>query len=151
MVQKTLLTFIACISVFFGLVYYNYLVTQKNLQNKLSTPQTVTITSFPNALKPDEFGNFVWQVSASPDQKTNTTTIYYGYESSPSALTINDSPSAVGYQYSLPDYQNGSFFLPDNFDVNIAFSKVGTVWFRAYANIRGEHIWSNESSLNIIP
>lgn len=151
MATKTTFTLLACITIFLGLVYYNYQVAQNGLQNRVSTPQVATIISFPNTLKQGSSGNFAWQVSASSDQKTNSTTIFYSYESTPSALTIKDSPEAVKYQSSLPDYMYGTFFLPDTFDVNISFPHPGRVWFRAYANIRDEHIWSEEKYLDIIP
>lgn len=151
MVKKNILFFLSCLLVFVFAVYYNYLKAQKNLENQVSTPQITQLVSYPQELRVGEPGNFVWQVSASPDQKARSTAIFYNYDSTPSALTIKDSPSAPGYKFSTPDYKEGFFFLPDNFDVNITFTTPGRVWFRSYANILGEHLWSEEKYLDIKP
>lgn len=135
--------------VFCGLVFYNYSLAQKAIRNTKPSPLTIEIISFSKIIKAKEKSNFIWQINSSPDLSTTFTTIYWGYESTPSALTKLDSPAAVAYSYSVPDYTAGSFQLPEKFDVNILFPRPGQVWFRAYANIRGEHLWSSEKSIQV--
>lgn len=135
--------------VFISLIGFNYYRAQKAIEATRPAPLSVTLVSFPEKITAGNAGTFIWTVDASPDLSTSFTTIYWGEESSPSALTKLDSPEAVGYPNSQPDYANGSFRLPDTFDVNILFSKPGNIWFRAYAKVKGEHLWSDEMSLGV--
>ena len=68
------------------------------------------------------------------------TTIYWGYTASPSALTMQDSPEAVGYPYRAEDYTHGTFRLPESFDLSINFKIPGKVFLRAYAKVGDNHL-----------
>lgn len=137
------------ILVLFLLVFYNYLLAQKAIKNQKPAPLDITLTSFPEDIKASSSAIFMWHINATPDLSTNFTTIYWGHESSPSALTKKDSPQAVGYPNSLPDYAAGHFALPDDFNVNIKFDKPGKIFFRAYAKVGADHLWSEEEALNV--
>lgn len=136
---------------FLGLIYYNYLVAQRNISATRPAPLSISLVSYPEKLKTGGAGTFIWHIDASPDLATPFTTIYWGRVSSPSALTKFDSPEAVKYSYSQLDYASGSFRLPDTFDVNIEFTQPGKIWFRAYAKIKGEHFWSEEKFIEVEP
>lgn len=147
--NKTFSVIILGAIVFLGLVYFNYLKAQRDIQDTKPSPLSISLVSFPEKIKAGSTGTFIWTVDASSDLSTTFTTIYWGEESSPSALTKLDSPEAVGYPNSQLDYASGSFRLPDTFDVNILFSKPGNIWFRAYAKVKGEHLWSEEKLLGV--
>lgn len=136
-------------AIFIGLVLFNYLKAQSAIKDTKPAPLAIELVSFPEKILAGSAGTFIWSISASPDLSTPYTTIYWGYESSPSALTKTDSPDAVRYPNSEEDYAHGNFRLPDTFDVNVVFNKPGKIWFRAYANVRGEHLWSEEKFLNV--
>lgn len=151
MLRKFLLPtlILSAFMVFIGFVYFNYSVAQQAIKETKPSPLFVEIISFPEKIKVNHSGHFSWRVEGSPDLSTSFTTIFWGYQATPSALTRSDSPAAVAYPYSQPDYTTGSFKLPDSFDLNIFFNRPGTVWFRAYSNIRGEHLWSEEKQIMI--
>lgn len=134
---------------FAGLVYFNYQQAQKAIQDTRPAPLSIKLISYPDRIQVGRRGTFIWKIDSSPDLATSYTTLFWGYQSTSSALMKLDSPEAVGYPHSELDYASGSFRLPDTFDVSIFFNRVGQVWFRAYANIRGEHLWSDEHTLNI--
>ncbi len=137
--------------VFSLLVFFNYSEAQKSLKNtKPSTLGVSVVGSVPKA-KIDTPTPFSWKVEAPSDFQTNYTTIFYGYTSTPSALTNYDAPDAAGYQYKAQDYLLGTYFLPYQFSASITFPKVGRVWYRGYAKVRGDHLWTNENYLDITP
>lgn len=147
--QKVISTLILAFFVFIGLVYFNFLNAQEAIKATKPAPLSIDLVSFPEKIQSGHTGNFIWKIDASSDLSTSFTTIYWGEESSPSALTKSDSPKDVGYPNSQVDYSNGVFRLPDIFNVNITFGKPGKIWYRAYAKIKGEHLWSAEKSLEV--
>jgi len=146
---KTLHYIIFGCVIFLALIYFNYTVARKNIQNGKSAEISTTLFSYPEAIGVDSKGLVMWSVQAPPDLKTDFTTIYYGQESSPSALTKFDSPQAVNYPYRLEEYTNGSFKLPDTFDAHITFDKPGIIYFRSYAKVGRDHLWSEEKSITV--
>jgi hypothetical protein len=134
---------------FIGLIYFNYAGAQSAIKATKPAPLSIDLVSFPESIQMGKIGTFIWRVDASSDLSASFTTIYWGNVSTPSALTVLDSPEAVGYPNSQIDYAKGVFKLPDTFGVNILFAKPGKVWFRAYAKIRGQHLWSEEKSLEV--
>ncbi len=145
--QKLFLyTFLGLVSFLF-LVLFNYFKAQEALRSRGESPLGIEITSFPETVKVGDSANFVWQVDTAPDLSTPYTTIYWSYESSPSALTKSDSPLAVKYPHFALDYTSGRFMLPSTFDQNILFDQPGKVFFRAYARVGADHLWSPEASL----
>ncbi|KKT29845.1 MAG: hypothetical protein UW41_C0014G0012 [Candidatus Collierbacteria bacterium GW2011_GWC2_44_18] len=147
---KTFLYILVGLGTFFSLVYFNYFQAQKAIKNTHSSPLSVELVSYPELLSVDSKGTFLWQVESSPDLFTTFTTIYWSYQSSSSALTKLDSPQAVAYPFSLPDYIGGRYRLPNDFNLSIKFNKLGKIFFRAYAKIGSEHLWSDEKSLEIV-
>jgi len=147
--SQTLLYIIVGFVIFITLIFFNYFKVQKNLADTKSSPRSLDLVSYPEKIKLDSTGTFIWTVNTSPDLATSYTSIYWGYESSPSALQKTDSPSAVNYPYTQIDYGSGVFQLPNTFDVNIKFGKIGRVWFRGYAKINDDHLWSEEKFLDV--
>ena len=148
--KKTILSIFIGLIIFCGLVGYNYLVAQKRIKETRPSPLGIFLQSFPEKVISGQTGTFIWNIDSSPDLSTPQTTIYWGYNATPSALTQKDSPQAVGYEHHQEDYFQGSFRLPDTFDLSINFDKPGTVYFRAYARIGDNHLWTDEKSIIVL-
>lgn len=93
--------------------------------------------------------DFVWDIDAPPSFKANQTSVFYSYSSSSSALLKTDSPEAVGYQEKSTDYDQGPFYLPNRFSSTLTFGKPGTIYYRLYARINGNHLWTEERSFKV--
>mgnify|MGYP001562217983 CR=1 FL=1 len=150
MKPKILLYSLVGLVVFYLLIYYNYYQAQQAIKNTRPSPLSVELVSYPESLSVGSSGTFIWHVQSSPDLSTFYSTLYWGNQSSPSALTKNDSPQAVGYPSFVADYTDGRYRLPNDFDIKIKFNKIGKVYFRAYAKVGQEHLWSEENSLEVI-
>ncbi len=137
------------IIIFCLLVGYNYLLAQKKIKETKPAPLGIYLQSYPEEVVSGQTGTFIWNVDSSPDLSTPQTTIYWSYNASPSALTKKDSPQAVGYEFHQDDYFQGKYQLPDTFDLNINFDKPGMVYFRAYAKVGDNHLWTDEKSIKI--
>ena len=133
-----------------ALVFYNYLSAQKAMREERPSILSVENISYPETLLVKKKASFIWRVQSPADLKTDLTTIYWGYDSSPSALTVLDSPQAVGYPNRITDYDTGEFSLPYTFSATLSFDTPGFVYFRSYAHVAGEHLWSPEQSFNVI-
>mgnify|MGYP001381451863 CR=1 FL=1 len=149
--RRIIIYLLLSIFVLLGLISYNYSIAQKNIKDLKQSPLSISLDSFPAILTVGEKGRFTWSVNAAPDLSTPLTTIYYGYTSTPSALTKGDSPDAVGYPLHLEDYAHGSFKLPDTFDANLQLKLPGKIFLRAYAKVGKEHLWTEEKYLEIVP
>lgn len=150
MKSKNLLYLITGFAIFLILVYFNYTRAQEAIKQTRPSLLSVDLVTFPETVKAGNLGTFVWEINASPDLSTRFTNIYWGYISTPSALLKTDSPQAVGYLYSQPDYGSGSFSLPGSFDLRIPFAQPGRVYFRAYAKVGDNHLWTEEKSLVVV-
>ncbi|HSV95090.1 MAG TPA: hypothetical protein VLH94_03920 [Spirochaetia bacterium] len=148
--RKFILYFFICALFFISLVSYNYLVAQKKIKETRPSPLGISLESYPEKVVTGQTGTFIWHIDGSSDLFTPKTTIYWGYTASPSALTQNDSPEAVGYPYHQEDYSHGIFSLPDFFDLDIMFNKNGKIYFRAYAKVGNNHLWTDEKTVDII-
>lgn len=148
--RKLIFSIFISIIVFIGLVGYNYQVAQKKIKDTKPSPLSISLSSYPEKVFVGQTGNFVWNIDGSSDLSTPFTTIYWGYTATPSALTLKDSPDAVGYPLHLEDYTKGTFKLPDSFDISIKFEKTGTVYFRAYAKVGNNHLWTDEKKIEIV-
>lgn len=149
--KKSIIILISGFIVFCLLVGYNYLIAQKKIRETRPAPLAINLLSYPERVVAGQTGTFIWQVDSSPDTSTPLTTIYWGEIATPSALTLKDSPQAVGYQYHQDDYFQGLFKLPDTFDLSIKFDKPGLIYFRAYAKVGDNHLWTKEETIEIIP
>lgn len=130
------------------LVIYNYLQTQKNL-NSHPSQFNIELVNPPRQTQAGQRTNLAWRLNTSGSFSTTATTIYWSEISSPSALAKSDSPQAVGYPNSLPDYLTGNFPLPEEFDLDLVFEKVGTIFYRAYAKIGPDHYWTPEHQIKV--
>jgi hypothetical protein len=149
--RKTIIYLLTGFLLFVGLVGYNYFVAQKNIHETKPSPLGISLLSYPATLKVGQTGTFIWYVDASSDLATPQTTIFWGNTATPSALTLANSPEAVGYPYRQEDYWHGSFKLPETFDVNIKFDKPGTFFFRAFAKVGHNNLWTDENSIEVLP
>lgn len=134
--------------IFVALVSYNYFTARSRQDNQPST-FSVDMLKYPSSLISGEAGNFEWQVNTNSSFKTNMTTIYWSYTSSPSAFMNLVHPAQAGYSSFASDYAQGEFSLPDTFQANIAFNQPGTIFFRAYSRINDRNYWSPEYSLEV--
>jgi len=143
---------ILLLAVFSASILYNYRQAQKGLDEYRPAEVFITLDSYPQNVSSSQPVEIDWSVSAPAGMTTPLTTIYYAAESSPSALTVKDSPQAVAYANHISDYSQGEFVLPDSFSARI-FPLVedlpATIFFRAYAKVGGSHYWSDEHSLII--
>ena len=131
-------------------VFYNYQKVQDSLKNQKPSIIAIENVVYPIRAKTGVPINISWFVEAPSGFTTPFTTIYYGYESSPSALLEIDSPQAVGYPYHLPDYESGVFYLPQLFSLSITPENAGVVYFRSYAEVNHRHYWSEEKNITIL-
>ena len=137
------------LSLFLVLVYTNYRKAQSRYSDSTPSQFSISLVDLPSTTKVGERISVQWSISAPSDFKTTNTTLFYGQTSSPSALTKTDSPNAVGYQFSLPDYQVGIFSLPDLFGANLTFTQVGDYYIRPYALIIDNHVWGEEKHIKV--
>lgn len=145
--KKWILILIGAFLVFCGFVGYNYWQAQKAIRETRPAPLEISLLTYPGEIAAGKTATFTWDVEASPDLLTPRTTIYWGYVSTPSALTRNDSPEAVAYQYHQSDYYKGLYKLPDTFSLEITFPKAGKIFFRAYAKVGDNNLWTDEKTL----
>lgn len=140
--------------IFSAFILYNYNRAQKGLAEYRPGEVSITLDSYPQKISLSQSSSIKWSISAPAGMTTPFTTIYYASESSPSALTIKDSPQAVAYANHLSDYTQGEFTLPDTFSARI-LSPVEdlptTIFFRAYAKVGGSHYWTDEYKLILTP
>ena len=131
------------------LVYYNYSLAQKRLREARQTQFSIDLTEFPTGTSAGQSNHFAWRVDAPESFSAVKTGIYYSYDSTPSALMKGDSPEAVNYANFTFDYAAGLFQLPDTFDLDLSFNQKGVVYFRAYAQVDHDHLWTAEKQLTI--
>lgn len=149
--KRSIIYLLIGLAIFVGLVLYNYFSAQKAISMQRPSILRVDTLSFPNTVISGQPASFTWQVQAPADLNTDLTTIYWGYDSSPSALKTYDSPKAVGYSGHIADYDSGLFRLPYTFSATAVFPDPGKIYFRSYAHIGDQNIWSPEQSLQVIP
>jgi hypothetical protein len=137
--------------VFSTLVFYNYQVAQKKLKNVKDTVFSINIINPATSAKVNEPVSFSWSVDAPRNFQTKYTTIYYGNVSTPSALVKTSSPDSVKYKFRSGDYVGDNFYLPNTFSSNLTFSKAERIWYRGYAKIGDDHLWTEEKYLDIQP
>lgn len=145
--KKLFLSLLLFTSMIITLAFYNYRLAQNRLAEARSTQFGLELIEAPAATTANTPTKLTWRVSAPESFSAGPTGIYYGYDSTPSAATKLDSPRALAYPNFTPDYVTGAFRLPDTFEVNLAFNRPGKVFFRAYALISGDHVWSEERSV----
>lgn len=148
--KSTLSRILIGLLIFIALIYYNQVTFRKQQSSGISYPSTIKILDSQVSLDGMRNGMFVWSIDATSDQFATETHIFWGPTSTPSALTKSDSPEAVGYPNKTTDYTEGKYFLPSKFDSKITYPSPGKYWFRAYAKINGEHLWSQEYQV-IVP
>lgn len=135
--------------IFLVLVGYNYLLAQEQLKKVSPTRLSVELAAFPAETTVRTPTNISWSVEGPDNFFAEKTTLFWSYDSSPSALVRTDSPEAVRYTNFLPDYAEGLFRLPDNFAADLSFPKAGTVYLRAYAKVGDNHLWTPEAKIMV--
>lgn len=133
--------------VFFALVGYNYFLAQKQLAKTSPTRLSVELIALPAETTVRTPTRLSWHIEGPDNFFAEKTTLFWSYDSSPSALARTDSPEAVRYTNFLSDYTEGLFRLPDDFDVNLSFPKAGLVYLRAYAKVGDNHLWTPEAKI----
>lgn len=128
---------------------FQIIEAQKKLRQERQSILSIDFIRRPESAMANQAENFLYHVEAPPSFTTLSTTIYYSYDSTPSALTKFDSPDAVRYANHTNDYFVGPFKLPENFESNIKFSNPGTIYFRAYAKVGNDHLWTDEQNLTV--
>lgn len=147
-ITQKLFLYLGLLSIFLLLIFFNLKKAQKDIAQSEKPAYGVSLIEPVLYTSIDQQVVFNWSVEAPDTALSPSTTIYYGHVSSPSALMITDSPQAVGYPYKFNDYLIGSFFLPDTFSATANFLP-GTVFYRAYARVGNQHLWSKEVKLVI--
>lgn len=133
--------------IFVSLVYYNFHQAQVSLKNTSQTNLSIKLDELPSNTKVNQSLKISWYVEAPSDFETTSTTIYYGPNSSPSALVRTNAPDAVGYPFSTSDYRKGNFYLPSKFESSLLFSKPGIYYLRGYSLVRNNHLWTDEKKI----
>ena len=151
MIKKIFWLTLASLGLLLILVIYNYLAAQKAIRNTQPSVLQTDMVSYPESVIVGSKPIFIWNVQTPNDLTTSFTTIYWSYTSSPSALTVNDSPSAVKYANHTSDYLSGIFKLPDNFNSQLTVEKPGRIFFRSYAKVGDQNLWSKEYSFTVNP
>jgi hypothetical protein len=150
MIKRLLISISALIVLVLFSVFYNYQQTKRNTKTPTAPTVNISIVNAPQLVVINTPTKFQWQVEAPADLITTDTTLYYDYHSSPSALTVADSPEAVRYSQFAPDYLRGQFPLPDMFTANLSFGKTGTVYLRAYSKVGDRHFWTSEIPITVV-
>jgi len=147
--KKAFVVIAGSLLVFLSLVFYNYLSAQKAIREEKTSITKLMNLTYPESIEIGSSASFVWKVEVPSGLSTENTSLYWGYESTPSALKDYDSPQAVGYPNHPTDYEAGEFPLPSDFSVTITPDKIGKVYFRSYALVQGRHLWTDESSFTV--
>lgn len=149
--NKGILLTVLLIASFLILVFYRYSQFQKAVKAEKPSVLNTWLISFPDQIALPGSASISWHVESPRGVKTSLTTLYWGYESSPSALREYDAPQAVGYPDHFTDYETGEFTLPQDFSVSLKPDRPGKIFFRSYAKVQDKHLWSQEHTLTILP
>jgi hypothetical protein len=108
-------------------------------------PPSVTLEGLPATLQAFKQASFRWSLDNGSIAHAHSmlTSIRY----SPTSVPDSDLTEVTKYPSELikREHQN----LPVAYSGNLSFSKVGTVYIRAYAEIQGEPYWSDEVMLQV--
>ena len=151
MTKKIIYLVLAFIGFVVVAVIFNYLVAQKSIRETKSSILETSVISYPEITTSGSTGTFFWNVNTPNDLIASTTSIYWSYDSTPSAVTENDPPESLNYPNHTQDYLVGQFKLPDTFDSQITFDKPGKIFFRSYAKVGNLHLWSREYTVTVNP
>jgi len=131
------------------LIIFNYQKAQKALKDNSSPEIKIFLTTFPQDIKAKNTQTFNWQIDTPNTYTTSQTAVYYGSQSNSGQLNPQDSPQDQKYTHYTTDYLHGAFFLPDTFSSSAEFPLPGQIYYRAYANINGQHYWTDEYHFTI--
>src|SRR5689334_10791543 len=106
MIKKNILTVFLIFALFFTLSFLDFKLSRRDLLIRLDQPgPSISVMSFPTPTSPAPTTTTLdWNINVSAPTNTHTTSIYYDYTSTPSAVTVNDSPDALGYHFHTYDY-----------------------------------------------
>lgn len=151
MIKKTVIILSTIFAFIVLSALYNYILAQKAIRETKTSVLTTDLVSYPESIYTGNVGTFFWKVQTPSDLSATTTSIYWGHQSSASAVTMTDSPESLAYPNFTTDYQTGSFKLPDTFDSQVTFDRAGIIYFRSYAKVGEHNLWSKEYSLTVVP
>ncbi len=135
---------------FFILSYSEFTRSRKQLLAQINQPlPSITLSDFPSQAAVGQPLKIDWEILSQDNTSVSKTAIYYDYDSTPSAITTLDSPLAVGYSFQSHDYSQGVFAISSQFSISLIPPHSGTLYFRAYANLNGLHLWTQERSTNV--
>lgn len=133
---------------FFVLSFTEFVISRRDLVANINQHgPSISIVSYDS--KQSNSLDVTWVIDSSLRTNTQTTSIYYDYESTPSAVTVNDSPESLSYQYHTNDYIQGSFPIPQTFFSRINLPKKDKVYFRGYTYLNGQHLWTPEYQFEV--
>jgi hypothetical protein len=144
--KKSLFT--ASVFIFFFLILI--LVNTYKNKNSLTGPQStlsISIIDPPAITSVNNPTRVSWMIDTNASFKAKSITLFYGQQSTPSALLKTDSPKAVGYTNFTTDFLKDEFFIPYTFETILIFDAPQTIYYRAYAKVNGENIWTPEYQL----
>lgn len=144
--KKVLLIVSILIFSFLFLVLVN---TYKN-KNSLTGPQSslsISIIDPPTETSINNPTKISWLIDTNASFKAKSITLFYSQQSSPSALLKTDSPEAAGYTNFTTGYLKDEFFLPYTFTTTLNFDTPQTIYYRAYAKVNGENLWTPEHQI----
>jgi hypothetical protein len=121
-----------------------YSLEVKPLENK------VILQNIPKEVEATKITAFTWKVEGVPTV-INTTSIYYGLDSSPGILDSSIIPSATKYTENTKEFVSGKYNIPLQFVGNIKINTPGTYYFRGYAVIDGKNYWTDEGTFKVVP
>lgn len=126
-----------------SLILYDFYQTRKTQLNAGPTllPEIVLLESAPPQIS--------WQIDSATPKIITKTAIYWGGESSSSALPTSASPEVVGYPFFTPDFIDAQITLPSQFSVNLNTDQPGKIYYRIYAQVDQLHLWSEEFSAEL--
>lgn len=126
--------------VFLGLIFYNQNLAKESLLATKEAPLSIELVSYPETTRVGNHSTIIWRVNATNDLSTDFSTLYW-----------SNSPSPKSYERHVSDYTSGRFSLPYNFESSLSFDQPQTVYFRAYAKVRDQDLWSEEKQFIVLP
>lgn len=127
----------------------NYWSDEYTLNISQSEPR-VTLQDVPQTAVAGNTLTFTWRVDG-PVTTINHTSIHYGTVSQPGVLGKDVVPADTRYSDLVKEFADGNFDIPLQFVGNAQIAKQGTYYLRGHAIINGEHYWTDEATLEVLP
>ena len=108
-------------------------------------PPSVTLEGIPPSLQAFKTASFRWSLDNGSLHHAHSMITSIRYHTA----SVPDSELGAATKYPNELIKREHQDLPVAYQGNLSFSKVGTVYLRAYAEIGGEPYWSDEVRLNV--